>query len=133
MKIRRGRNQRAKLGRLGENIAAELLTSLGMNILARNWRCRVGELDVVALDDNEIVFAEVKTLRQKNGFSPASNLSFRQRKRNYHAALVYLKALDITGIPGRFELIEITFKGRFLHKVIRHADYLPPLPPGATS
>src|SRR3954451_15768526 len=49
------------LGRRGEQAAADHLTELGWQILDRNWRCREGELDIVARDGTELVFVEVKT------------------------------------------------------------------------
>jgi putative endonuclease len=49
------------LGKRGEEIAAESLASGGMRVIDRNWRCRQGEIDIVALDGVEIVFIEVKT------------------------------------------------------------------------
>lgn len=60
------------LGQWGEDLAAAHLTSLGMQLLARNWRCDLGELDLVARDvDGTVVFVEVKT-RAGTGFgSPA--------------------------------------------------------------
>lgn len=122
------RQSRQKLGRAGEDAACELLRCRGMEILARNWRCRAGELDIVALDGNEIVFAEVKTMRRKPGFLPSANLSPRQRRRNFNAAKVYMRSLDIVGHPARFDLIEATFRGPFLIRLVRHRDYLPQLP-----
>lgn len=50
-----------ELGRYGEELAAQHLTAAGMQVLARNWRCREGELDIVALDGDAVVFVEVKT------------------------------------------------------------------------
>ena len=54
---------RAQIGALGEQLAVDYLTSLGLTVLARNWRCRYGELDVIATDAVEaaVVFVEVKT------------------------------------------------------------------------
>ncbi len=54
---------RAEIGALGERLAVEYLQSLGLRVLMRNWRCRYGELDVIAADDNArvAVFIEVKT------------------------------------------------------------------------
>ena len=51
------------LGRRGEQVAAEHLQALGWQILQRNWRCRHGEIDIVALDGAELVVVEVKTRR----------------------------------------------------------------------
>ena len=54
---------RAEIGALGERLAVEHLQSLGLRVLDRNWRCRYGELDVIAADDAAriVVFVEVKT------------------------------------------------------------------------
>ena len=54
---------RAQIGALGEQLAVDYLTSQGLTVLARNWRCRYGELDVIAVDAAEaaVVFVEVKT------------------------------------------------------------------------
>lgn len=60
---------RAELGALGEQLAVDHLTGQGWTILARNWRCRHGELDVIAADPaaRTVVFVEVKT-RTGDGF-----------------------------------------------------------------
>ena len=50
-----------KLGRYGETIAAELLIDRGYRILERNWRCRHGEIDIIAADGRTLVVCEVKT------------------------------------------------------------------------
>ena len=49
------------LGRRGEELAAGYLESLGMLVVERNWRCSEGEIDIVALDGDALVIAEVKT------------------------------------------------------------------------
>ena len=66
----------AQLGQWGEDLAAEHLTAQGMQVLARNWRCDLGELDLVARDvDGTVVVVEVKT-RSGTGFgSPAEAVS----------------------------------------------------------
>ncbi|MGE0216813.1 YraN family protein [Mycolicibacterium sp.] len=54
---------RAEIGALGEQLAVEHLGRIGLRVLTRNWRCRYGELDVIAADDatRTVVFVEVKT------------------------------------------------------------------------
>lgn len=54
---------RQGLGREGEQAAANYLTERGMQIVARNWRCRHGEIDIIARDGTVLVFCEVKTRR----------------------------------------------------------------------
>ncbi|GAA0428762.1 YraN family protein [Streptomyces luteireticuli] len=56
-------NARRALGRYGEDLAARRLTEAGMTVLARNWRCREGEIDLVALDGDALVVCEVKARR----------------------------------------------------------------------
>ncbi|MDX2393087.1 YraN family protein [Streptomyces sp. NPDC054904] len=54
------------LGRYGEDLAARALTRAGMTVIARNWRCRGGEVDIVARDGDALVVCEVKTRRVGN-------------------------------------------------------------------
>lgn len=60
-------NARGALGRYGEDLAARLLAEAGMAVVERNWRCRAGEIDIVARDGDALVFCEVKT-RRSQGF-----------------------------------------------------------------
>ena len=59
------------VGRFGEQVAADHLAAAGLTILARNWRCRDGELDIIARDGRELVFVEVKTRSSVSFGSPA--------------------------------------------------------------
>lgn len=122
------RDRRKKLGIAGENAVCTLLESEGMKILARNWRCRAGELDIVAFDNDTLVFVEVKTAGKQRKFSPADNLSANQKKRNYNAAKVYMRSLDNCPYPGKFDLVEVFFRWNFIVKIRRTANYLPDLP-----
>ncbi|MDJ0383778.1 YraN family protein [Streptomyces sp. G-G2] len=61
---------RQALGRYGEELAARRLTEAGMSVIARNWRCRAGEIDIVARDGDALVVCEVKTRRAARGGSP---------------------------------------------------------------
>lgn len=57
------KESRAAIGARGEQLAVDYLSQLGLRVIARNWRCRYGELDVIAADDivRTVVFVEVKT------------------------------------------------------------------------
>jgi putative endonuclease len=70
---------RHTLGSLGERLAAEHLERLGYRVLARNYRTRFGELDLVATDEEVLVFCEVKTRRVGSG-APWDNLGEAKRK-----------------------------------------------------
>ncbi len=73
---------RAEIGALGEQLATAHLTGLGMRILTRNWRCRYGELDVIAVDPttDTVVFVEVKT-RTGDGFGGLAQAVTEQKAR----------------------------------------------------
>ncbi|MFC5149193.1 YraN family protein [Streptomyces aureoversilis] len=56
-------NAREALGRYGENLAVRRLAQAGIVVLERNWRCREGEIDIVAMEADTLVVCEVKTRR----------------------------------------------------------------------
>ena len=120
------RKNRMALGRQGESFAAEYFERNGFTILARNWRTNAGELDIVARKQKDIYFVEVKTLHHKEGYTPAGNLSLKQRRRNFFAGKVFLALLGDTALTAHFDLVEIeyTSNGKFL-SFKRHQDYLP--------
>jgi len=80
---------RQALGRWGEDLAVRHLEAEGMEVLARNWRCREGELDVVARDGRQLVFVEVKTRSGLRFGQPAEAVTAR-------------KALRIRGLAQRW-------------------------------
>lgn len=69
------------LGRRGEDEAATYLTSIGYRIVDRNWRCPVGELDIVALDGDELVVVEVKTRSNRSYGDPLEGVDDRKLTR----------------------------------------------------
>ncbi len=128
-----GRDFHLKAGRFGERAARKFLQSKNYRILAQNWRTRVGELDLVSLDGECVVFVEVKTrcYRQKSDlFRPAQNLSNRQMRRNGRAAKLYRKIFHADHFEARFDLVEVCCDRRLHITGIYHTlDYLPCLPP----
>jgi putative endonuclease len=69
------------LGRRGEDEAAAYLAALGYRIVDRNWRCGVGEIDIVALDGRELVVVEVKTRRSRAYGDPLEGVDDRKLAR----------------------------------------------------
>ena len=84
-------DSRHELGRLGESLAAEHLERLGYEVLARGYRTRVGELDLIVADPRTIVFVEVKTRRLGSG-SPWDALDGRKRVQVRRMAAVWLSS-----------------------------------------
>lgn len=77
-----------KKGRRFEDIACEYLTSLGYRILHRNFYCRGGEIDIIALDGEVLVFVEVKGTTTK--LNPAERINYKKLQRIYKCAEEFL-------------------------------------------
>lgn len=69
------RTPRKRLGDFGEDHAAHLLAGCGHRILARGWRCAAGEIDLVTLDGEELVFVEVRTRRGERYGTPEESIA----------------------------------------------------------
>lgn len=119
---RAARAAHLRIGRLGEAAAEKLLRAKEYTILARDYRLRSGELDIVARDGATIVFVEVKTIRHNPDFEPGQNLSARQIRRIRNAGNAYLKIFAIPDVPSRFDLVEVVVSRSFFPRVlsIRH-------------
>lgn len=113
-----GRKAHLRLGKFGEDTAVRLLKIKGYHILARNFKLKSGELDIVALDGATVVFVEVKTRRQNRFYAPGANLSFRQMKRNFNTGRIYLSLFNIPEAACRFDLIEVTVARTSARKIL---------------
>jgi len=101
---------RQHLGRIGEDLALAHLERLGYALVARNYRTRYGELDLVVFDGTTLVFAEVKTRRVSgSGRGPWEALHERKRRQvRRMAAAFLLEATDRPRSPGlRFDAIGV--------------------------
>lgn len=100
---------RAQIGALGERLAVEYLTSCGLQVLARNWRCRYGELDVIVADATArvVVFVEVKT-RTSDRFGGVEQAVTPQKLRRLRRlAGVWLAAQDRGWSEVRIDVIGV--------------------------
>lgn len=95
------------LGRYGEDVAAEHLLREGLQILARNWRCPTGELDIVARDGSALVICEVKTRRSSAFGAPAEAVGPRKLRKLRELALRWLDEQHIHVPEVRFDVIAI--------------------------
>ena len=81
---------RIALGRWGEDVAVRHLETAGYEVLARNWRCREGELDIVARLGSALVFVEVKTRSSTAYGEPAEAVDWRKARRLHQLAARWL-------------------------------------------
>ena len=116
------RTSRQVTGRRGEDYAAQQLAARGCTVLARNWRCAEGEIDIVAADGDTLIFVEVRTRHGDRFGTPEESITPRKRAHLIAAAEAYLDEhgaidrdwridlaaieLDARGDIARFELIE---------------------------
>lgn len=96
-----------ELGRRGEQLAAQFLERQGLVVLSRNWRCRHGELDLVATDSDVLVVCEVKT-RSGTGFgAPAEAVTDRKAARIRRVTQVWLAAHRLGWVEVRFDVLAV--------------------------
>ncbi|MCW2572832.1 MAG: hypothetical protein JWO88_2890 [Frankiales bacterium] len=107
------------LGRDGEDLAAAHLAAAGMRVLARNWRCREGELDIVALEGATVVFVEVKA-RSGTGFGQPAEAVGRVKARRIHGlACLWLAEHRPTGSHDlRFDVVSVLRRRGFAPEVV---------------
>lgn len=98
---------RQVLGRYGEDAAAQFLRDEGYTVLARNWRCRVGEIDIVARDGDTLVVCEVKTRRGLAFGSPLEAVTASKLARLSRLALEYRRSSDLPPGPIRIDLVSV--------------------------
>ena len=96
-----------ELGRLGEQIAADFLIRQGMVVLSRNWRCRQGELDLVAADGRRLVVCEVKT-RSGTGYGhPAEAVTRHKIGRIRQLTRCWLAEHRVRWCEVRFDVLSV--------------------------
>jgi putative endonuclease len=93
-----GGGRRQRLGARGEQLAADWYLARGYTVVARNWRCREGELDLVLARDGELVFCEVKT-RTSDRFGTAAEAVTYAKQRRIRALAARFLA-ERSGAPG---------------------------------
>jgi putative endonuclease len=95
-------------GKEGEKIAAVFLKKNGYRITEINFRCVLGEIDIIARDKDKIVFIEVKTRKSGELGYPEQAVGIRKQKKMSQLALWYLQKNNITDSAARFDVVAIT-------------------------
>ena len=98
---------RRETGRRGEAMAAEFVAGLGYRIVMRNFRCRAGEIDLVALDDDTVVFVEVRSRMGRVCGSPLESVDGRKQMQVGRVARHFLALRGWHERAARFDVIGI--------------------------
>ena len=118
---------RQKLGRWGEHVAATHLEAKGMLILERNWRCARGEIDLVAREDDALVFVEVKTRRGRALGLPEEALTPAKAQRLVMLGEAYLAEHELVDVPWRVDLVAVELDP---HGKLLRCEHIPYATPG---
>ena len=99
---------RAELGALGERLAAEHLAQRGYRIVERNFRCRMGEIDLIARRGNDLVFTEVKLRKDASHGEAREFVTSSKQRKLLLTAEYYLSARPwAQELQARFDVIEV--------------------------
>ena len=113
-------NAKQVLGKEGERVAERYLKKKGYVVVERNYRCAVGELDLIVLDKRVVVFVEVKT-RTGHGFgSPLEAVAYRKQKKMIQTAQFFLSQKRLHQRDARFDVIGVSWPG--LEPVVEHIE-----------
>lgn len=99
--------ERMSLGKFGEDLARERLEALGYRILETNYRCSLGEVDLVARDGDDLVFVEIKTRKNQSLGHIKEAVNRRKQTQVSKVALAYLKSNSLWGSKARFDVVAI--------------------------
>jgi putative endonuclease len=98
-----------KLGERGEKIAVDFLQKQGYRIIKKNYRTRLGEIDLIARDGDTLVFIEVKTRESLEYGNPYESVNNLKKRKIGNVALLYLKGLKKIP-PCRFDVVSISYE-----------------------
>lgn len=100
-------DSRKELGEKGEKAAQMFMQDRGMEIVDTNWKCSYGEVDIVALDEDTLVFCEVKTRRTTSAGIPEEAVTLAKQKRYSNIARVYTSRCELKYKEIRFDVMGI--------------------------
>ncbi|MCD6161610.1 MAG: YraN family protein [candidate division Zixibacteria bacterium] len=113
-----------KIGKLGENLAADFLANKGYKILKRNWRgikgFRCPEIDIIAKDNKTVIFIEVKAVSTDRFGAPEYKVTLKKQKRLANGAKAYLSQYCDDNTECRFDVITVDFMSK--PSVINHIE-----------
>jgi putative endonuclease len=105
----RARGEHIQLGIRGEEVACRELERRGYAILARRFRTRNGEIDIIARDGETLVFVEVKARRSLRCGGPAEAVNWAKRQRLVRLAMSYLRIRGLADVRCRFDVVSVLY------------------------
>jgi len=102
---------KADFGKRNEQLAAEFLRKHGYRILEKNYRCKTGEIDIIAKDNTTICFVEVKARNSQAFGLPQEAVGKHKQKQISIAALNYLSSKKLFAKSARFDVVSILWEG----------------------
>jgi len=103
--------QNLLLGESGEKIAVDFLQKHGYKILAKNYKTKLGEIDIVALDKDTFCFIEVKTRTSLLRGLPCEAVSKIKQRQIAKTALSFLKEKNLLDKKARFDVVSVVYSG----------------------
>ena len=114
--------ERIALGKFGEDLARERLEDCGYRILTTNYRCPLGELDIIAKDGDVLVFVEIKTRKNRSLDRVKEIVNSRKQRQISKVALAYMKSNNLWGNRARFDVVAVgLFDGKKEIEIIKNA------------
>lgn len=91
-----------------EQIASEFLAAQGLKEVARNFNCRYGEIDLIARDQDHLVFVEVRYRRSGSHGGGTGSIDFTKQRKLRNTALHYLQRNRLSDAPCRFDVVSVS-------------------------
>lgn len=98
---------RIKLGQMGERKAADYLARKGYRIIERNYKCKVGELDIIAMEGRTLIFVEVKTRSNLSYGMPCESINRTKKGHILRTARYYIQFNNFESLDTRIDVIEV--------------------------
>ncbi len=108
------------LGVQGEEVAANYLKNKGYQVVERNFRCRMGEIDIIASINKTLVFVEVKTRRSLSYGLPCESITKNKQVHIKRVAKFYTVKNNIINVNQRIDVLEVLYRGEKAY--IRHIE-----------
>lgn len=114
--------ERIALGKFGEELALRRIKHLGYTKIVRNFRCPLGEVDIIARDGDTLVFMEIKTRKGRSIGYAKEAVNAKKKRQISKVALAYMKSRDCSDLRARFDVVAISLgRGKPEIEVIKNA------------